>query len=130
MDLAVDTAIKSQAGTAAPGMNPEGQPGRATLAEGEHFGMVVTLQPNQCYTVIGFSPPGQVAQLDVKLLAPPLYTVQAGASGANDKNQPVVGKGKAAALCPLLPVAVPYKIDVTAKKGTGRIGVQVYSRAK
>jgi hypothetical protein len=79
--------------------------------------------------VVGYSPPGQVTALDVKLLAPPFYNVQAGASGANDKNAPVLGKGKAA-LCPVLPIAVPYKVDVVATKGAGRIGVQVFSRAK
>lgn len=129
-DAVIDLAIKTAANTSAPGMNPDGQPGRATLAEGEHFAMVVNLQPNLCYSVVGFSPAGGVAQLDVKLMAPPLYNIQAGASGANDKNTPVIGKGKANALCPLLPVAVPYKIDVAAKKGSGRIGVQLYSRAK
>lgn len=129
LDAAIDLAIKTQATQAAPGMTPVGQPGRATLAEGGQFGMVVNLEPNQCYTVLGFSPTGQVTELDLKLMTPPFYTVQAGASGAGEKNQPVIGKGKGA-LCPFLPVTVAYKVEATAKKGTGRIGVQVYSRAK
>jgi hypothetical protein len=63
-------------------------------------------------------------------MAPPLYTVQAGKSGANDKATPVLGKGKANAMCPVLPIAVPYRLDVVAKKGGGRVGVQVFSRDK
>lgn len=128
-DPAIDLAITTAAGKEAPGMTPEGAPGHATLAENEHFGMLVTMQPNRCYTVIGFSPPGQVSNLEIKIMAPPLYNMQVAASGANDKSLPVVAKGKNA-LCPLLPVAIAYKLDVTAKKGTGRIGVQVFAKNK
>jgi hypothetical protein len=128
MDVAIDLAVTTVAPKVAPKMDKEGQPGRATLKEGEHFGMVVNLQPNRCYTIVGFSPPGSVAQLDMKLFALPL-NVQAGTSSPSDKATPVIGKGKDA-LCPILPVVVPYKVDAVATKGAGRIGIQVYSRAK
>jgi hypothetical protein len=128
-DPAIDLALTTAATKDAPGMTPDGPVGRATLAENEHFGMLVTMAPNRCYTVIGFSPPGQVSNLEVKIMAPPLYNVQVAASGANDKSLPVVAKGKNA-LCPLLPVPIAYKLDVTAKKGTGRIGVQVFAKNK
>jgi hypothetical protein len=127
-DAAIDLAITSAAGKLAPKMSSEGQPGRAWLKEGEHFGMVVNLQPNRCYTIIGNSPPGSVTQLDLKLQAMPLM-IEAGKSSPSDKAMPVIGKGTAA-LCPILPVAVPYKIDAVATKGAGRIGIHVYSRAK
>jgi hypothetical protein len=129
LDGAIDLALKAAAIKDAPNMTAEGAPGRASLAENEHFGMIVTLAPNRCYTIIAFSPPGQVAQLDVKLMAPPFYNVPAGSSAATDKNLAEVGKGKAA-LCPILPVPVPYKVDVSAKKGAGRIGVQLFGRSK
>jgi hypothetical protein len=109
-------------------MDHEGQPGRATLKEGEHFAMVVTLQPNRCYTVVGFSPPGSVSQLDLKLFSLPL-NVEAGKSGAGDKAMPVMGKG-GSPICPVLPIAVPYKIDAVATKGAGRIGIHVFARNK
>lgn len=128
-DPAIDLAIKTAALKDAPGMAAEGAPGRATLAENEHFGMIVTMQPGRCYTIIAFSPPGQVAAVDMKLMAPPLYTVSAAQSGAGDKNLPVIGKGKSAQ-CPFLPLPVAYKIDVTAKKGAGRVGIQVFARNK
>ena len=70
-----------------------------------------------------------VEKLDVKLYGPPLFNIEAGKSGATDKNLPVIGKGTTA-LCPIIPLAVPYKIDVAATKGAGRIGVQVYARNK
>ncbi|MGC4079448.1 MAG: hypothetical protein QM702_20895 [Rubrivivax sp.] len=129
LDAAIDLAIKAQAAKDAAGMAAEGQPGRETLAENNHFNMLVTLQPNRCYTIFAFSPLGQVQQLDVKLLAPPLFNIEAGHSGANDKNAAVVGKGKQA-LCPILPIPVSYKIDVWAKKGSGRVGVYLYARNK
>ena len=112
-------------------MNKDGQPGRATLKEGEHWGMVVTLQPNTCYTFIAFSPPGQIAQVDMKLMGVAL-AVEAGKSSPPDKALPglsVMGKGNTP-ICPVLPVPVPYKVDVVATKGAGRMGVQGFSRPK
>ncbi len=129
LDTAIDLAITTAAAKVAPKMDKEGAPGRATLKEGEHFSMMVTLAPNRCYTFVGFSPPGAVSQLDLKLYGPPLFNVEAGKSGAGDKAMPVIGKDKAA-LCPILPLAVPYKLDVAATKGAGRMGVQVYARNK
>ncbi len=128
-DQAIDAAITAAAAKLAPKMDREGQPGRATLKEGEHFGMLVTMSPGRCYTIIGFSPAGNVTQLDLKLMAPPLYNIESGRSGANEKNQPVIAKG-ASAMCPVLPLPVAYKIDAAATKGSGRIGVQVFSRNK
>jgi hypothetical protein len=129
MDGAIDLAIKAAAASAAPKMSPEGAAGRATLAEGGHFSMMVTMAPNRCYTVVGFSPLGQIQTLDIKLMAPPLFNVVAGTSGAKDKNTPVLGRGKQA-LCPIVPIPVPYKLDVEAKKGAGRMAVQVFARNK
>lgn len=129
LDGALDLAVSTLAAKDAPGMAPEGPAGRETLAEGAHFNMLVTLQPGRCYTVIATSPAMQVAELEVKLLAPPMFTIEAGRSAAADKNPAVLGRGKAAT-CPILPIALPYKVDVIAKKGAGRILVQVFSKAK
>ena len=129
LDSAIDLAITTAAPKVAPKMDKEGQPGRATLKEGEHFAMMVNLAPNRCYTIVANSPPGNVEKLELKLYGPPLFNIEAGKSGANDKNMPVIGKGTAA-LCPIVPLAVPYKIDAVATKGAGRIGVHVYARNK
>ena len=128
VDAALDAAIVAQAAKDAPGMTAEGQAGHETLQQGGHFGMVVTLQPGQCYTIIAMSPPLQVSELDVKLFMLPL-NVEAGHSPPTDKNPAVLGRG-AAKTCPISPIAVPYKIDVSARKGAGRIGVAVFSKSK
>jgi len=132
LDAAIDLAITAASPKAAPKMNKDSQPtGRATLKEGEHFAMVVTLQPNTCYTFIAFSPPGQVAQVDMKLMGVAL-AVEAGKSSPPDKALPglsVMGKGNVP-ICPVLPLAVPYKVDVVATKGAGRMGVAAFSRPK
>ena len=128
VDAALDALIAAQAQKDAPGMTAEGQPGRATLQTGEHFGMVVTLQPGRCYTIIAMSPPLQVSELEVKLLLLPL-NLDGGHSPPTDKNPAVLGRGKGMT-CPVSPIPVPYKVDVTAKKGGGRIGVAVFSKSK
>lgn len=128
VDAALDAAIVAQAAKDAPGMTSEGQVGHETLQQGGHFGMVVTLQPGRCYTVIAMSAPLQVSELEVKLFMLPL-NIESGRSPATDKNPAVLGKGKGAT-CPISPLAVPYKVDVTAKKGAGRIAVAVFSKAK
>lgn len=129
LDVAIDTAVNAQAAKLAPKMALEGQPLRATLKEGERANMVVTMAPGKCYTFVAFSPPGNVTQLDLKLMTPPFYNVEAAKSGANDKNQPVIGKGTTPQ-CPVSPIAVPYRLDAIATKGGGRVGVYVFSRSK
>ena len=131
MDSAIDLAITTASPKVAPKMSEEGQPGRATLKEGEHFAMVVTLQPNRCYTFIAYSPPGNISQLDMKLLGVAI-AIEAGKSSPPEKASPglsVMGK-TTQAICPILPVPVPYKVDVVATKGAGRMGVKVFSRNK
>jgi hypothetical protein len=129
LDTAIDTGLQAQGLKDAPGMSIEGQVGHSTLAEGGTFNMLVTLQPGRCYTIIAGAPPGQVSQVEVKLLAPPLFNIEAGRSAAGDKNPATLGRGKAMT-CPLSPFAIPYRVDVTARKGAGRIGVAVFSKAK
>ena len=129
LDAAIDATIQAQASKDAPGMNVEGQVAHSTIAEGTTFNMLVTLQPGRCYTIIAMSTPLQVSQLEVKLLAPPLFNLEAGRSGAGDKNPAVLGKGKGHT-CPISPIAIPYRVDVTARKGSGRVGVAVFSKAK
>ena len=128
LDAALAAAIAAQGAKDAPGMAAEGAAGHETLQPGGHFGMVATLAPGRCYTIIAMSPSLQVSELEVKLLMIPLG-VEAGRSPTTDKNPAVLGRGKLAT-CPISLIPVPYKVDVTAKAGAGRIAVQVFSRAK
>jgi hypothetical protein len=129
MDIAIDALLAAAATKNAPKMAEEGQPGHTTMKENDHWAMMINMQPNRCYTIIATALPGTIAQLDLHLYGPPFYNVEAGKSGAQDKALPIIGKGTAA-LCPVLPLAVPYKLDVVATKGAGRMGVKVYSRSK
>ena len=127
-DGAIDLVIGTASTKVAPKMDKEGATTHTTVKEGDHFGMAITMQPGRCYTIVGVAPPGSVTQLELKLLGVPLNN-EAGRSAAADKTMPVIGKGTAA-LCPVLPIPMPYKIDAAAVKGAGRIGIQVFSRAK
>jgi hypothetical protein len=129
LDSVIDLAIVAAAPKVAPKMEKEGPASHATLAEGQHFSMIVNLGPNRCYTIVATSAPGTVSEMELKLYAPPLYNVEAGKSAKGEKNLPVIGKGKDA-LCPFIPLQVPYKVDVAAVKGSGRVGVQVFARNK
>jgi hypothetical protein len=129
LDVAIDTAVNAQAAKLAPKMTLEGTPLKATLAQGGRANMIVTMAPGRCYTFIAFSPPGNVTQLELKLMTPPFYNVEAAKSAASDKTMPVIGKGTASQ-CPVSPIAVPYRLDAIATQGAGRVGVYVFSRSK
>lgn len=127
-DAALDAAIAARAQKDAPGMTSEGPAGHETLQQGGHYGMIVTLQPGKCYTIIAMSPPLQVSELDVRLWMLPL-NIEAGHSPPTDKNPAVLGKG-ANKTCPISPIPMAYKVDVSARKGAGRVGVAVFSKSK
>jgi hypothetical protein len=112
----------------APAMSPEGQMAKGTLQEGGHSQFLMTLMPGKCYTIVGFSPAGQIKDLDLNLLAPPFFTMLAGQDGMND-NTAVLGKAPQP-MCPFIPFAVAYKVDIFAKKGSGAFAVQALSKNK
>lgn len=127
-DAMIDAEVAKIAAKAAPGMQLEGQAYRDTLAPNGHLNAIVTLQPSRCYTIIGYSPKEGVTQLDLQLLAPPLFNFPTNRA-PSPKNEAIIGKGKEA-LCPVSLVPIPYKIDAIASKGAGRVGVYLYSRNK
>lgn len=125
----IEAGIRLVAAKQAPGMQPDspiakGQP----MREGDHVTFIHQFQPGRCYTVVGFSPAGNVVDLDLNLLAPPFFNMLAGQDASHD-SMPVIGSGRSA-MCPALPMAVPYKIDMVAKRGAGIAGAQVFSRPK
>ncbi len=124
----VEAGIKKAAAKHAPGMQPDGQLAKGTLQEGGHLEMMVNMQAGKCYAIIGYSPPGGVKDLDLHLLAPPFYNILSG-EDTTDDNVPIVGKGPNP-MCPVIPVAIPYKVDMFAQKGAGPVGVQLYSKTK
>ena len=124
----IEGGLKAAAARFAPNMQPEGQMAKDSLPENGHKEMLITLAAGKCYSIIGFSPVGQVRNLNLRLLAPPFYNVQTGQDDTND-NTPVIGKGNSP-VCPMSPFPLQYKLDIHAGQGTGQFGVQVYSRAK
>jgi hypothetical protein len=125
---AVEIGIKAIALREAPNMQPEGQIAKGNLAEGGHLEFMVPMTGGKCYTLIGFSPPGGIQNVDLNLLAPPFYNVMAGQDTTSDAH-PVIGKHPNP-MCPIVPIAVQYKVDIVARKGAGMVGVQVYSKNK
>lgn len=125
----VETGIKALgAKSIAPGMQPEGSLVKDTLAADAHRGELISLQGGKCYTIVAFSPQGQVTNVDLHLLVPPFYNMEAGHDAESD-NTAVIGKGNAP-VCPALTMPVQYKLDIHAKAGSGAIGVQIYSKNK
>ena len=123
-----EAGLKAQAVRLAPGMQPEGAELKQTLAEGQHAVMMVTLQAGKCYTLLGFSPPGAVRDLDLNLLGPPFYVTLAGQDMTHD-NAPSIGAAPNP-MCPIVAFPLQYKLDVFAKSGAGQVAVQLYSKAK
>jgi hypothetical protein len=116
--------MKKNSATLAKGMQPEGNVMKQTLKEGETFPFTVTLTAGKCYSIIAVSPKDGVADVDLKMLMPPFYTMEVERDKRTD-NVATVGPQ-----CPITIFPVPYRVDVTAKKGSGPVAVQLFSKAK
>lgn len=128
VDQALDVAMLAQGDREAPGMKPDGQPLRVTLRENELSAFVVTLHPGRCYTFIAMSAPLQVTQLEMKMMLLP-FNIEALRTAPKDTNPAFIGRGTAPT-CPVAPFDIQYRIDVTAKRGAGRVVAQMFSRPK
>jgi hypothetical protein len=126
-DLA-EAGLKAQAMRVAPGMKPEGDELKQTLTEGQHAVMMISMQAGKCYAILGFSPAGGVKNLDLNMLAPPLYLWLAG-QDLTHNNTPTIGAAPAP-MCPGISTPVQYKLDVFAQAGSGEVAVQLYSKNK
>ena len=123
-----DTGLKAVSVRYAPLMIPEGAAYKDTISAGGHKAFDVTLAGNKCYTIIAYSPPGNVANVDLHLLVPPLYNMDAGHDDSNDATA-VIGKAPAP-ICPFTLIPIPYRVDVHAKAGQGQVVVQLYAKGK
>lgn len=123
-----EAGLRAYAFKSAPGMQPEGDELKQNLGEGQHAVMMVTMQAGKCYTVVGYSAPGAVADVDLNMLAPPLYMTLAG-QDLTHNNTPTIGAG-GGAMCPVIAYPLQYKLDVFARKGSGVVAVQLFSKPK
>jgi hypothetical protein len=123
-----DLGLKAYALKVAPGMQPDGDELKQNLTQGQHAVMMVTMQAGKCYTIVGFSAPGAVKDVDLNLLAPPLYMTLAG-QDLTHNNTPAIGASPSA-MCPVIAFPLQYKLDVVARDGAGMVAVQMYSKTK
>ena len=98
------------------------------LPEGQHAVMMVTLQAGKCYSILGFSAPGAIRDVDLNLLAPPFYMTLAG-QDLTHNNTPSIGAAPSP-MCPVIAIPLQYKLDVFARSGSGTVAVQLYSKTK
>lgn len=124
----MDVLLRANVQKLAKGMDPEGPPTKAALQEGGKTNIVVTLQPGRCYGIVAVASPGGISDIDMQLMMPPFFTVQAGKDTRTD-NIALIG-GSTTPLCPAAMFPVPYRLDVTAKKGSGALAIQVMSKTK
>jgi hypothetical protein len=122
-----EAGLKAYALRAAPGMQAEGDELKQTMTEGQHAVMMVTLQAGKCYTIVGFSAPGAVKDLDLSLLPPPYITLAG--QDLTHNNTPTIG-GSPSPMCPIIAFPIQYKLDVFAKSGSGQVAVQLFSKTK
>ena len=124
-----EAGLKARALRLAPGMQPEGEQLKQNLTEGQHAVMIVTLQAGKCYSILGYSPPGGVKDLDLNLLAPPFFLTLAG-QDPDAPTAPAIDRRRAEPDVPGHRVPLQYKLDVFARLGSGQVAVQLYSKAK
>ena len=124
------TAIGLQAYAlrAAPGMQQEQGVMEQAMQQGQHAVVMYTLQAGKCYTIVGFSAPGAVQDVDLNLLAPPLYMTLAGQDLTHNAT-PSIGTASQP-MCPVIAFPLQYKLDVYARQGAGTVAVALYSKAK
>ena len=113
---------------AAPGMQQEQGVMEQSMQQGQHAVVMYTLQAGKCYTIVGFSAPGAVQDVDLNLLAPPLYMTLAG-QDLTHNNTPSIGGGSQP-MCPVIAFPLQYKLDVYARQGSGAVAVALYSKSK
>ena len=123
---AAEMGLRAAAARHAPGMTAEGQVARGNLIEGGHIGFVTNMEPSKCYTIVAFG--AGVSDLDINLLAPPFYNFLTG-QDAMSGDTAVIGASPRP-ICPVVPIAVPYKVDLYARRGGGAVAAQVYSKPK
>lgn len=122
----LEQGILMKAKSDAKNMQPEGQLISARLGPDGHASTTLTLEPNRCYTIIGFAGPGVFGYQINVLTAPPLPP-QVLAQSKAEGNDPSVGPNTECVKSPY-PVPMAVKIDLHVVKGQGLVGARVYRK--
>lgn len=122
----LEEGIKMKARTDAKNMRPEGQLMHAKLQSDRHAAGSLVLEPNRCYSIVGFAGPGVFAYQINVMTAPPLPP-QVLAQSKADGIDPTVGPNETCVKSGY-PMPMPVKIDMHVLKGQGLVGAQVYRK--
>ena len=120
-----DAAIKLLAMQQAPGMQPEGARLNLSVMEGKDASSSVSLVGGKCYTFIGVGQGVMALEMQLSL---PLVTTPVSSDSSPTPNA-TIGKGSTS-ICPMTPFPIPYTLRVIARKGSGNVAVQVFSKIK
>lgn len=118
---ALAKGVRDTAAKAATGMQADGALATGSLKEKQHLQTDITLAPDKCYAIVGYSK--TVTDLDLHLMLPP--GILSG-QDTTDDNAPVIGRAPSP-MCPVAAQAVTYKLDIYADQGSGDVAVQLYS---
>ncbi|MCA9591853.1 MAG: hypothetical protein KC776_01040 [Myxococcales bacterium] len=122
----IEQGIKMKAQSDAKGMKSDGQLMSAKLQQDGHAQADLMLQPNKCYTIIGFGNPG-VFRYQINLISSPPAPPQVLAQSGADSPAPTVGPNETCIKNPY-PAPLQVKVDMHVVQGTGLVGAQVYSK--
>lgn len=115
-------------GDIAPGMGKEGTPLAGNFTEGQVLEQVITIMPGRCYTFVaaGIGP----QEIEVQLVAQtpiPAFQPMMGDT-TSQANKVILGRGANCIKLALIPIAVPAKWVIKAKRGQGIIVAQAFSK--
>jgi hypothetical protein len=123
----ISVGIQQSAQANAPGMRADGSAVRLQLSQGQTSEGQIQLQAGKCYTLIAASNPG-VLEVSIKVTMPsPMQAQVLGESEAGMNPMPTVWKGNCYK-SPLPMGAMPARVEVTMKSGSGMIGIQPYAK--
>ncbi len=123
---AVQSGIQMEAEKDAAGKKPVGELMSANLQQDGHAQAPFTLEPNHCYTIVGFGGFG-VFKYQINVLTAPPAPPQVLAQSTADSGTPTVGPGEE---CIRNPTSAPMKvtIDLHVLQGQGTVGAQIYRK--
>ncbi len=125
-DQQVAAGIKMKAGTDAKGMQPDGPLMSAKLQQDGHAQATLTLQPNACYSVVGFAGFG-VFRFQINLITAPPAPPQVLAQSAADSPAPTVGPNEKCIRNPY-PTPMVVTVDMHVVQGQGSVAAQAYKK--
>jgi hypothetical protein len=122
----IQSGIKMKADTDAKGMKADGQLLTANLQQDGHAQGSMTLEPNRCYSVVGFAGFG-VFRYQINVITAPPAPPQVLAQSAADGPAPTVGPNEQCIRNPH-PVPMVVTVDMHVLQGQGSVGAQAYKK--